>query len=485
MTAPGQYVISATVAPSRGLPTRSGTVFATGLFEQGPAGEPILCRNMSEVIEKFGGRVSWSQGYDWCEAAFAEGVKELWLSRTLGPAFKFAELIVKNGAEESLKIKGKTPGEWANGPSVAGTMGLAISITSPGGEKFVIHVFQGGKEVSESPVFNTQAEAVAWQNRYVQVTIGTGVKPPTAVAETNLAGGKDEHAAVTETNWEEALNAFSADLGPGQVVQIGRTTNLAFKLATKHCAARNRFAVCDFPNIKNSATLSTQGEEMRIDPNARYGAGFAPWIQTPGLIPGATREVPPSALVCGRIASVDAKTENPNAAAAGGKGGAEYALGVTQTAWTDEERDKLNKTGVMVIRNLFGQPVIFGYRTFVNPVTEPTWLDITNARLFMVIASKISNVGGQFAFAQIDAKGKTTSRLATMIKGELLPYFEKGALYGESPSEAFNVQTGANVNTIQTAEAKELLALVSLKMSEFGEVVTIALSKQPLSGSVV
>jgi hypothetical protein len=93
-------------------------------------------------------------------------------------------------------------------------------------------------------------------------------------------------------------------------------------------------------------------------------------------------------------------------------------------------------------------------------------------------------VGAQFAFAQIDGKGLTASRLESMLTGELLPYYEDGALYGLTPAQAFNVETGKALNTLEVAEKLQLLALVTLKMSEDAEQVQIMIAKVALAGSV-
>lgn len=103
----------------------------------------------------------------------------------------------------------------------------------------------------------------------------------------------------------------------------------------------------------------------------------------------------------------------------------------------------------------------------------------------MSIAAKAQMIGAQFVFKQLDAKGKTTSSLQTMLKGMLLPHFENGSLYGNTPSEAFNVQTGPLVNTVQTEENQELLAIIALKMSPDAEFVYITLVKAAISGSVI
>ncbi len=487
MPAPGQMVISATGSPSRGVPTSITRTFAAGLFDQGPQNAYVLCKNMNDVITNYGLRVAFSTAMDWCEDYFNEGGKELLLSRVFGTGVKQAELILKNGAEEALKIKGKTPGEWANGPSAVGTEGLAISITVPSGENFVIKVFQNGELKEESPILATQKAAEEWSqfSKYIRVVVGTGTKPPTVLAETSLAGGADGHATAADANWQEALNVFTPDLGPGNVVQIGRTTKAAHVITLTHAAQNNRFAVLAGVDTKVIATNETLAAELRATANARYGGMFAPWVQIPGLVPGTFRTIDPTAFVCGKIAKIQELTKNSNEPAAGGNGAAEYTQNVTQTAWTEVERESLNKAGVNVIRQLNGVPTIYGWRTLVSSEGIKEWLNMANARLYMSIAAKAQAIGAQFVFKQLDAKGKTTTSLQTMLKGMLLPHYENGSLFGLTPGEAFNVQTGPLVNTPTTEENQELLAIIALKMSPDAEYVYITLVKTPITGSVI
>jgi hypothetical protein len=486
MTPPGQLVISASGSPSRGIPTAIDTTFAAGLFDQGPENAYVLCRSMQDVITNFGSRVSYSTGFDWCEDYFNEGGKKLYLSRVLGTGKKYAELIVKNGAEEALKIKAKTPGPWGNGPSAVGTEGLAIQITVPSGENIIIKVFQNGELKEESPVLASQKAAQEWSefSKLISIAIGSGVKNPSVLAETSLAGGADGSGSVTDANFEEALNVFTADLGPGQVVCIGRTTKAAHVITLTHANKNNRFAVLAGVDTPTAATNETLAAELRATANARYGALFAPWIKIPGLVAGTFRTIDPTALVCGRIAATQEATKNSNEPAAGANGAATYAVNVTQPTWSSEALDKFNKAGVNIIRQIAGVPTIYGWRTLVSNEGNKEWLNMANARLYMSIAAKIGQVGSQFVFKQIDGKGKTTSSLAMMITGVLLPHFENGSLWGETPADAFNVQTGANVNTAVTAENQELLAVVALKMSPDAENVYITLVKTPITGSV-
>jgi hypothetical protein len=371
---PGVIIIPQVQPPARGFPTSGGVGFATGQTQKGPANTYVRLRSMQDFLFYLGERNTTSQlCWDAAEAAFKEGLRELYFSRVVGPASKFAELILKDsGAAESLIIKARTPGQWGNGAE----KGISIETTVKGAEEsFVIKVFLNKVLVQESPALKTQAEAVEWgaASIYIQVILGIGIKMPAALAEKVLAGGTDNAVGIVNASWKEAEEAFTVDLGPGQVAQWGRTTKEAWEMMTERCEKiGDRIALCDGPDTPTVATLEALSQGMRIKAGINsWGGAFAPWVKIPGLTPGTTRTVPPSAILMGRIASAEAETQNPNQAAAGPYGECIFAVGLSQVPWTDEQRAKLNEEGINVIKTIQGIPTVYGFRTFVNPVTEP------------------------------------------------------------------------------------------------------------------
>ena len=58
-----------------------------------------------------------------------------------------------------------------------------------------------------------------------------------------------------------------------------------------------------------------------------------------------------------------------------------------------------------------------------------------------------------------------------------LPLFMQGALFGDSPREAYRVDVGDNVNTPVTIANNELHAVISVREATFGEVVTVYVVK--------
>jgi hypothetical protein len=64
----------------------------------------------------------------------------------------------------------------------------------------------------------------------------------------------------------------------------------------------------------------------------------------------------------------------------------------------------------------------------------------------------------------------------------LTGYYESGGLYGDTPEEAFRVDT--SVNTPETIEAGQLRAVISMRVSPMAELVVIEIVKVPVSQEI-
>ena len=65
-----------------------------------------------------------------------------------------------------------------------------------------------------------------------------------------------------------------------------------------------------------------------------------------------------------------------------------------------------------------------------------------------------------------------------------LPLFLNGSLFGDTPDEAYKVDTGESVNTDATMSDDQLRAIVSVRMSPFGEEVNIEIVKYLITDSI-
>jgi phage tail sheath protein FI len=102
----------------------------------------------------------------------------------------------------------------------------------------------------------------------------------------------------------------------------------------------------------------------------------------------------------------------------------------------------------------------------------------------MAIAWESEAIAESYVLKQIDGRRQIFSRLNKDLRGVCARYFDMGALYGESGSEAFAVITDDSVNTTETIKAGEIHAVVKVRVSPAAEWVVIRIVKVPVDQPV-
>jgi hypothetical protein len=99
----------------------------------------------------------------------------------------------------------------------------------------------------------------------------------------------------------------------------------------------------------------------------------------------------------------------------------------------------------------------------------------------MAICAQAGAVAERHLFAQIDGRGVEIGKFNGDLVGEvLLPLYNAGALYGETPEHAFQCVTDSTVNTTKTISEGKLLATLAVRMSPAAEFITIEIVKEAL-----
>lgn len=480
---PGVQVQVLTTPPPRSAPTDTGVWFVTGLTDQGRVDAPILITSMSDFTRLLGARQSYSILYDALDLFFREGGGAAWVGRVVGPGAVIASRnLVDNAAAVSLIVKALGPGAYGNSIKVGVVAGV-------GGGTYQIQITDVNNVVLEqSPDLTTQIDAQTWSqaSQYVRITVGASALVPVIAGAnviTAMAGGTDDRASIVDAQWLAALNLFTKDLGPGNVSAPGRTTAVGHSQLLAHAQAYNRIAFLDGTDTPTMATLTAQSTTDRSTGNGQYGALFAPWVLVPGLIPNTTRTVPPSALAAGRAAAVDVQ-RGPGVAAAGDLGRSAYAVGLSQPAWDDATRDTLNTAGVNVIRVMNGATLIYGWRSLADPINNPYWVPLGTARYLMGLGARAWVVGQQFVFDPIDGQGHTISAYQGALVALVAADWASGQIYGATPDQAYNVDTGPGINTPTVLAGNELRAAISVRPSPMAELVTIYVVNVPITQGV-
>lgn len=469
---PGVNVTVIDTTPPRSQILGVDPFFVIGLAEKGPTA-PALVRNMSEFELNFGTRVSYGTLYDIIDAYFKEGGTRAYVSRVVGAAAVKSSLIMNDNAgtpAPTVKVSAVNAGVWGDALRVAVTGTAGVSV------KLVVSLADGTL-LETSPAFTSRADMIAWAgSQYVTVTAqGSSVLLPNILAATALAGGSDDRAAIVDATYTAALAMFGKALGSGQIAIPGINSLTIQAALLTHAYNFNRVALIDAPDSTTASTLTSAASALRADVNARYGAMFGPKVTIPGLIPGTTREMWATVIV----AALMARLKDPSDAAAGVKGESRLALGV-KYEYTDTERETLNTGSVNILRPLYGAVRNYGYRSLANPDTLPGWTQFSAARTVMGIKSQSEEIAERHVFAKIDGKGIEFSTLNGELSAMLSAFYRANALYGDTPEEAFLVDTGPTVNTPTSIIDGQIKANLFLRVSPFGEIVNLQIIKAPL-----
>jgi hypothetical protein len=102
----------------------------------------------------------------------------------------------------------------------------------------------------------------------------------------------------------------------------------------------------------------------------------------------------------------------------------------------------------------------------------------------MAIVAEADAIAEQYVFDQIDGKGVTFKEFGGNLAGMLASYYNEGSLYGDTPDAAYAVDTGSTVNTPDTISNLEIHAVISVKMSPFGELVHIDIVKKLVTDTI-
>jgi phage tail sheath protein FI len=262
----------------------------------------------------------------------------------------------------------------------------------------------------------------------------------------------------------------------------GRTTSASANALSAVARDYNRVALIDLPdNGSASAIIASSVTSSGTAPE--YVGHFAPWLRAPGVIAGTTRIVPPSAAIAGLMARNDV-ANTAGTPAAGDNGVLRSITGLSQDPFTDPDRETLNYGGVNVIRPMFGDYRLYGYRSKADPGANPSWLPLNIPRYLMWLKARCLDAGEAFVFQVIDGAGRLQAEFAAALGSICQADYSAGIIYGATAEQAYNVDTGPSVNTPETIAAGELRAVVAVRPSPFAELVTILIVKTPITETV-
>lgn len=478
MTLVGTKVVEGSAAINGTIPTATDALFLAIKAERGRTDIAQPASNMAQYKAKYGDRYASSLGYDYLDYDFRQGLQRAFLIRYVGPAAVKATVTITDAAAAIVfTATAIAEGVWYNGLNIDITVGT-------GTERAIRITHDTDLTVNEySGFYNSNAELLTWadSSEFIRLAVGASSLQPNAQSKNMGAtvAGADDLAGIVDATRAAALTKFSKDLGPGQVAFADATTTVAHGQLLDHGALTRRIALPDPPDNSSKSSVLALTSALHSHVNASWGAMFYPWIDMDGLTPSSYRPIPPSAVYAALTAHNDANGVSIAQTAGGIYGIADQARKLRTIFPLDQDREDLNEGGVNLLHSIGGVIKVFGVRSLVNPLTNPTWKQITSRRTYMAIAARADAIMQDYVLRQIDGQGLIFKQLGAQLTTMLGEFYADGALHGATIADAFSVNVDS-VNTPTTISNGEINAQLEIVVSPTGEAVTLTIIKNQI-----
>jgi phage tail sheath protein FI len=281
---------------------------------------------------------------------------------------------------------------------------------------------------------------------------------------TKLILGKDEGPGK-----RTGLFLFDEITDISIVCAPGVTDPAAQDAILSHCE-NNRFrvAVLDAPE-----ELEKGIDTMPMPRDSSHGAYYFPWVQMYDTELETEVFAPPSggiAGVYGRVDSTRGVFKAPANEIFRSAVGLRYNL-------TDKEQELLNPKGINCIRQFMGRGIrVWGARTISS---DPEWKYVNVRRLFCMVEKAIQDGTNWVVFEpNTRALWKQITRNLTAF---CLRLWKEGALFGDSPEEAFFVRCDDELNPPESIDAGYVVCEVGIAPAKPAEFVVFRVSQKTLT----
>lgn len=268
------------------------------------------------------------------------------------------------------------------------------------------------------------------------------------------------------------LHAFEEVEEIAIVCAPGQTDPAIQDAVLTHCEKmRYRFAILDSPEVIEAGGV----DKLPKPRDSKYGAYYFPWIKVYDPNDGEIF-VPPSGHMAGIYARSDAERGVHKAPANEIVRG---ALGLRYNI-TKGEQDILNPKGINCIREFTNRGIrVWGARTISS---DPEWRYVNVRRLFNMVEHSIEGGTQWVVFEPNDHM--LWKRVSRNITAFLLRVWRDGALFGETPDQAFYVKCNAETNPPEVIDAGQLVVEIGMCPTKPAEFVIFRIGQMPTGGDV-
>lgn len=204
---------------------------------------------------------------------------------------------------------------------------------------------------------------------------------------------------------------------------------------------------------------------------SKYGAVYFPYLDVDGKkdVDGQGNYIPPSGYLAGIYARVDTERgiyKAPANEVIRGVQGVEVPIDKFQ-------QENLNNDNINVIRLFKGNVTVWGARTLNEN------LEYINVRRTLIFLSESIQTGTQWAIFEPNTPA-LWQKIVRNVSDFLLVQWRSGALFGNTPQEAFYVKCDAETNPPELRERGQVKAEVAVSIVKPAEFVIFSISQTTL-----
>jgi uncharacterized protein len=272
---------------------------------------------------------------------------------------------------------------------------------------------------------------------------------------------------LTPDNVENALTGFEA-IDEIAIVAVPGAPDAAIQgKVLDHCQNMgDRFAILDGQRTATLTPAAIRGTVRASD----YAALYFPWLQVYDPVTKANDSVPPSGHLAGIYARVDGERGVHKAPANEVIRG---ALGVEQRL-SKADQDGLNPDGINVIRQFNGNVTVWGARTLGGDANGE-WKYINVRRLFLFLRESIDQ-GTQWVVFEPNTPA-LWARITRNVTAFLTNVWQAGALFGDTPEQAYYVKCDAETNPPEVRDLGQVVTEVGVAVVKPAEFVIFRISQ--------
>jgi len=275
---------------------------------------------------------------------------------------------------------------------------------------------------------------------------------------------------LTADSAGDALDGFAAIDEIALVAVPGALDAATQQAVIDHCERMgDRFAILDGQRITAPSNWTVAAIKGTVN-NSNYAALYFPWIQVYDPVSNGTIVVPPSGHVAGIYARVDTERgvhKAPANVSVRGALGVESRLG-------KPDQDGLNPAGINVIRDINGAVTVWGARTLGGD-GNGEWKYVSVRRLFLYLRESIDE-GTQWVVFEPNTPA-LWSKITRNVNAFLTNVWRSGALFGNTPAEAFYVRCDATTNPPEVRDLGQVVTEIGVAVVRPAEFVIFRISQ--------